>query len=162
MFVDPAQVRARRAAQPIESLSGQHRFRTTSIAGARPALDEAVEHEAIDEARDTALAEDHAVGELTHPDPSVGGVGDRKERIVFGERQVVLGAQLLVEAPRDPRVRGQERTPGIEARVLCGDVACLGTFGDGHRCGWYMGLGGCSYNYSARRRARRAGLAALA
>ena len=73
--------------------------------------------QAVDEPGDAALAEEHAVGQLAHPDPPVRRLRDGQQGVVLGERQVVLGAQLLVEAARDPGVGLQERAPRLEARV---------------------------------------------
>ena len=40
-----------------------------------------------------------------------------EQRVVLGERQVVLGAQLLVEAPGHAGVGLEEGAPRLEARV---------------------------------------------
>ena len=81
------------------------------VGEARVALDEPVGDEAVDEAGDAALAQQHAVGQLAHPEPAAGASASWQQRVVLGERQVVLGAQLLVEAPRDAGVGAQERPP---------------------------------------------------
>ena len=141
MLLDATEMGPRGATKAIQTVVSEHRFGASGVAGARPALDEAVEDESVDEPRHTALAQDHLVGELAHPDPPVRRVGDREQGVVLGERQVMLGAELLVEPPRDAGVRDQERTPRLKTAVVCGDRARVGAFGDGHRSGWYTGCG---------------------
>ena len=108
---------ARRRARPA---LGQDGLGTARIGEAGAPLDETVVDEPVDQARDAALAEEDLVGQLAHPDPPSGRLGDRQQRVVLGERQVVLRAQLLVEPARDARVREQERAPRGEARVARG------------------------------------------
>jgi D-hydroxyproline dehydrogenase subunit beta len=129
---DPAQMRSRGTAESIEPVRSQDRFRTTGVARAGRSLDEPIEHQAIDEPGDAALAQDHAVGELAHADPTIGRVGDGQQGVVFGQGQVVFRAQLLVEATCDAGVRGQERAPRLEAWVARGQGSRVGAFGDGH------------------------------
>ncbi len=129
---DPAQVRSRGAAESIEAIGGEDRFRATGVARAGCPLDEPIEHQAIDEPGDAALAQDHAIRELAHADAAIGRVGDGKQGVVLGQRQVVLCAQLLVEAACDAGVRGQERAPWLEAWVARGQGSRVGAFDDGH------------------------------
>ena len=79
----------------------------------RPSSDESV-----DEPRHAALAEqDDLSASWRIRMRRSGRVGDGQQGVVLGERQVVLGAQLLVEAPRDAGVRLQEGAPRVESRV---------------------------------------------
>ena len=78
VLLDPTEMGPRRVAQAVETLSREDGLRSTCIARAGPPLDEAVEHQSIDEAGHAALAEDHAVRELAHPDPPLRRVGDRE------------------------------------------------------------------------------------
>ncbi len=119
--LDPAQVGARGPPQPFEALVGQDGLRATRIGHALVTDDEPVGDEAVDEARHAALAEDHPVGERVHAQPPVPRLGQREQRVVFAERQVVLGPQLLIEPSRDPRVGDQERAPWQESLVAGGD-----------------------------------------
>ena len=123
------------ARRRVEPALGEDRLGAARVGEAGAALDEAVADEAVDQARDAALAEQDLVGELAHPDPPVGRLGDRQQRVVLGEREVVLGAQLLVQAPGDPGMREQERSPRGEARVAGGQRSSRG-LGDGH--GWML------------------------
>ena len=132
MLVDPAQMCSRCSAEPVQTGRSEDRLRATGVGKARIALDQAVQDEPVDQARDAALAEDHAVRQLAHPDPPIGRVRDRQQRVVLGERQVVLGAQLVVEPAGDPRMRLQERTPRLEPRVLRGKRSDVGSLNDGH------------------------------
>ena len=113
----PAQVRPRGPAQAVEAGRRQDGLGAAGVGQARVALDQAVEHEPVDQPRHAALAEDHAVGQLAHPDPPIGRVGDGQQGVVLRERQVVLGAQLLVEPARDPGMRLQEGAPRLDPRV---------------------------------------------
>ena len=117
VLVDPVQVRPRGGSQPAQALGREDSLRAARVGEARVPLHQAVGDEAIDEPGDTALAEEHPVGQLAHPDPPAGRLGDREQGVVLGERQVVLGAKLLVEATRDPGVRAQERPPRFEAGI---------------------------------------------
>ncbi len=121
MLVDAAQVRPRCPAQPVQAGRRQDRLRAAGVGQARVALDQAVEDEPVDQPRDAALAQDHAVGQLAHPDPPIGRVRDSQQGVVLGERQVVLGAQLLVEPPRDPGVGLEEGAPRFDALGRWGD-----------------------------------------
>ena len=60
-----------------------------------------------------------------------GGLGDRQQRVVLGERQVVLGAQLLVESARHAGVRQQEGPPRGEPGVAGCERSC-DRLGHGH------------------------------
>ena len=118
---DPAQVCGRCRPQAGEAGVGQDGLRPAGIRDARVAFDQTVGDEPIDEAGHAALAEQHLVGEVAHPDPAVRGGRDGQQRLVLGERQVVFCTQLLVEATRHPGVREQEGTPRRELRVVSGD-----------------------------------------
>ena len=135
VLIDAAQVRAGGPPEALQSGARQDGLRAAGVGQARVPLHQAVQHQPIDETGDAALAEDHAVGQLTHPDPPLRRVGDGQERVVFRERQVVLGAQLVVEPPRDTSVRLQEGAPGLDARITRGQLRLgLGAraLGDGH------------------------------
>ena len=114
---------ARRGPQPVEAGRGEDRLGAASVGEARVALDRAVADEAVDQPRHAALAEQHLVGEAVHPHPAAGRLGELEEGVVFGERQVVLGAELLVEQPLEAGVGEEERAPRREARVARGHVA---------------------------------------
>ena len=109
---DPAQVRGRGGTKAIQAGGRQHGLGPAGIGHAGVPLHEAVGHETVDESGHAALAEQDLIGEPAHADPPVRGVRDVQQRVVFRERQVVLGAQLVVEAARDAGVRQQERPPG--------------------------------------------------
>ena len=61
------------------------------------------------------------VGQGAHADAPAGRPGDGEQGVVLGEGQVVLGAQLLVEATRHPGVGLQEGAPRLESRVAGGE-----------------------------------------
>ena len=112
---------------------GEDSLRAARVGEARVALDQAVGHEPVDEAGDPALAEEHAVGELAHPD--AGGRGASaigEEGVVLGERQVVLGPKLLVE--RDARCRACARRNARHGsrRGSRGGEGSDARLGDGH------------------------------
>ena len=104
-------------------------------------LDHPVGDEPVDEPRDPAPRQQHAVGEDAHPQATARGVGELEQRVVLGERQAVLRLQLLVQAAREPRVRLQERAPRAEARVG----------GAGRRC-WVRARSASAESYPARDR----------
>ena len=120
MLVDAAQVGPRGAAQACQPGVGQDGFGAAGIgqAGSRSTRPSATSRSM---SRVTPLLlRSTAVGQLAHPDAPLRGLGDRQQRVVLGERQVVLGAQLLIQAPRDPGVGAQEGAPRLEARVAGG------------------------------------------
>ncbi len=127
----PAQVRPRRRPKACQASLRQDRLGSAGVRQAGAAFDQSVADETIDQAGHAALAEEDSLGQLAHPDPPGGGPGDGQQRVVFGERDVVLGAQLLVEAPRDPRVRQQEGTPRGKPGIT-GAQRSSGRLGDGH------------------------------
>ena len=90
----------------------EHGLGAPGVAEARVALDRAVEDEPVDEAGHAAPAEQDAIGELVHPEPSAGRLGELEEGVVLGEREVVLGAEVLVEQPLETGVGEQEPAPG--------------------------------------------------
>ena len=90
------------ARRRVEPAFGEDGLGAAGVGQAGAALDEPVADEAIDQPCHAALAEEDLVGELAHPDPPTGRLGDRQEGVVLGERQVVLGAQLLVECGARP------------------------------------------------------------
>jgi hypothetical protein len=67
---------------------------------------------------DPAPRQDHAVGELVHPQPSAGNPSQLEKGVVLGQGQAMLRAQLIVEPPRHSRMRLQERAPGVETRIV--------------------------------------------
>ena len=131
MLADAAQVGPRGRPQAGQAALGEDRLGAARVGQAGAALDEPVADEAIDQPGDAALAEQDLVGELAHPDPPARRLGDRQQRVVLGEREVVLGAQLLVHAAGDPGMGEQERSPRGEARVAGGQRSSRG-LGDGH------------------------------
>ena len=80
---------------------------------ARP-LDRAREHEAIDEPRQPALAEDDGGGEIRHPQPLLGSAVEDEEHLVLVQRELVGRPQLGIEAADEIRVRPQHAPPGRE------------------------------------------------
>ena len=98
---------------------GQDRLRATRVGRGRSPRSTSPSFTSRSISRVTPLLlEDHLVGEQAHPDAPPGRSGDREERVVLGQRQVVLGSQLLVEPPRDPGMGDEEGTPRGEARVV--------------------------------------------
>ncbi len=132
VLADAAQVGPRRGPQACKAAFGEDRLGTARIGRAGTALDEAVVDESIDQPRHAALAEEDLLREQAHPDPAAGRLGDGQQRVVLGERHVVLRPQLLVEAARDARMGKQEGSPRGEARIPRGQGSGC-RFLDGHR-----------------------------
>ena len=97
VLLDPTQVGLRGRPEPFETALRQDGLRAARVGQAGAPLDEPVADEPVDQARHAALAEEDLFGQLAHPDPSFRRVRDREQGVVFGERDVVLGAQLLIE-----------------------------------------------------------------
>ena len=123
--VDAARSRSRPAV-------GQHGLGAASVRLAGASLHEPIEHEAIDQTRHAALRQDHVIGQMAHADPPVGRLRDGQERVVLGEGEVVVGAQLVVETARDPGMGHEELAPWSKARIACGERALDRLGGDGH------------------------------
>jgi hypothetical protein len=52
-----------------------------------------------------------------HPEPPAGRLGELQERVVLGQRQVVLGAEVLVEEALEAGVGDEEVAPGRDPGV---------------------------------------------
>ena len=119
VLVDAAQVGPRRLSQARQAGLGEDGLRAAGVDQAGTPLDEAVGHEPIDQPGHAALAQDHPIGQLAHPHAPTRRLGDVEERVVLGERQVVLGAKVLVEAARHAGVRLEEGAPRGESGIVC-------------------------------------------
>ena len=117
MFVDPPEMRPGGRSQAGHPAVCQDRFGAPRIGQARASFHETVINEPVDQPGHAALAEDHLVGQLPHPDPTFRSLGDGQERVVFADRQVVLGSQLLIEPTDDAGMRLEERAPRREPLV---------------------------------------------
>ena len=84
---DACEVRRTRLQEPRASGVRETCVENAPVSGTRLAGDEAGLLEAIDEARDPALAQEHRFGEIAHPQPLVRGVPEVQEHLVVGERQ---------------------------------------------------------------------------
>ena len=123
--VDAPQVGARGPAQAAEPQIGQDGLGAARIGRALRPVHEAGRHEAVDEARHAAPTEQDPVGQLAHPQAPLRRDRQLEERVVLGQRHRLLGAELLVQAPADERVRLEERPPvvevGMAGRVHAGE-----------------------------------------
>ena len=80
-------------------------------------VDEPIGDEAVDQPGHPAAAEEDAVGELVHPEPPARRLGQLEQGGVLGERELVLGAQVVVEASAEQGMGGQERPPRPQAGI---------------------------------------------
>ena len=115
--LDPAKVGPTRLTQASMARLGQHGLRAAAVGRAVAARDEPVGLQPVDEASDAAPAEDDAVGELVHPQPAVRRLGQLEERRVLGQRHLLLGPEVIVQASADEGVGSQERSPRRQARI---------------------------------------------
>jgi hypothetical protein len=72
-----------------------------------------------------------------HPHPAAGRLGELEERVVLGQRQVVLGAELLVEQTLEAGVGGEEPAPRRDARIARRHVAARGGEAGSHGVALY-------------------------
>ncbi len=97
MRADATEVRSCRVSQPAKAGRREDRLGAAGVRHARVTLDRPIRDQAIDEARNPASAQEDLVGELMHPEPPSRRLGELEEGVVLGQRQVVLGTQVLVE-----------------------------------------------------------------
>ena len=88
------------------------------------------------EPRHAALAEEHAVGQLAHPDASLGRVGDGQQSVVLGQRQVVLerAAPRRVGARSGRGPAGTHATARGAGRCVANGRVAVVWVGDMGRC----------------------------
>jgi hypothetical protein len=98
MLADTAQVGRRRLAQASQATLGQDGLGAPGIGQAGAPLNKLVADQPVDEPGHAALAQDHLLGEWPHAHPPSRCLGKGQQRVVLGDRQVVLEAQLLVQA----------------------------------------------------------------
>ena len=126
----------------------------------RPSLVEALpgDHagdlEPVDQPGHAGSGQQHGVGELGHPQPPVGRLGQLNQHVVAAEGQRVLGDELGLEHAHQRRVGPQERAPRVHlARAVNRRVtAGSGTVPPRSRC-YVMRVhgrttGGCGHRTS--------------
>ena len=96
---------------------GENGLRAAGIGQARVSLDRSVRDEAVDQSGHAAPAQQDPIGELVHPEPAAGRLGELEERVILGERQVMFGAEVLVEEPLEAGMGDQEVAPRRDTRV---------------------------------------------
>ena len=94
----PREVRPRRCPQPVQAGRREDGLGAAGVRRAQVALDGAVGDEPVDQPGHAAPAQQDPVRELVHPQPPAGRLGELEQRVVLGERQVVLRPEILVEA----------------------------------------------------------------
>ena len=110
---------------------GEDRLGAAGVDEAGTPLDEAVGDEPVDQTGHAALAQDHPVGQLAHPHPATRRLGDVQQGVVLGEREVMLGAQVLVQAPRHASMglrkarHGASRGSSAVSRRATGSVTVM-------------------------------------
>ena len=103
---------ARRGAQPGEPRVGEPGGHSAPVVLHRAAGHEPTLLQPIDQPRDTRPGQQHGIGELGHPQPPVGRLGQLHQHVVGGEGELLLGEQLDLQHPHDGRVGTQEGPPG--------------------------------------------------
>jgi len=128
----PVQVQRARGLDGALTLRGQDGIRAAGVGRARRALDEAVAHQAVDQARQTAAAEHEPIGELAHAHPVIGGLLEAHEQVVGDQRETVRLLELAVQLAHEQRVGPKEAAPG-------GQLGRRQARDDGCACGGHRG-----------------------
>ena len=134
--------------------------------GQSPPLEQPVGLHPVDQARQSAAAEQHGVGEVSHAQrPPVGGL-EVDHHVVLRQRQAVRRAQLGVELLHERRVGPQEAPPGPElvtgqpgggrcAGRRCGHARMIAHATRCRRATAYRRRRGAGRGYGRRRRDQR-------
>ena len=93
---------------------GQHREAAAAVGHAGVADDQALALEPVDEARDARAAQQHAVGQLGHPQPLARRRLQVDQDVVRRQREIVRRQQLGVELADQGGVHAEEATPCAE------------------------------------------------
>src|SRR5439155_17647794 len=115
--IDAPKVGAGGRPEALETGARQDSFGAARISAAGRPLDQAIGDETVDQPGHPALAQENLLRQLAHPEPARGGAPDVHQRLVLGQRQAVLLAELVVEPPEQPRVRLEEGPPDVEAGI---------------------------------------------
>ena len=110
-----------RALEQLLPLPREHRVEAAPVVVAGVADEQALALEPVDEAGHAGAGEQHAVGELRHPQPLLRGVLEVDQDVVRGQGEAMGGIELGVERAQQRRVDAQHPAPGAELgrRELC-------------------------------------------
>src|ERR1700686_5600095 len=114
MLPDATQVDRSGVAQAGSASHGQDREGAPPVVGTLAALDEAGLNQAVDQAGQTTSAEADPLGELGHPQTSVGGHSELDEDVELGEGHVLLFDEFSLPLAQQGGLGIQKSRPGTQ------------------------------------------------
>jgi hypothetical protein len=111
-LADAVEVGLTGTVEELSSRGGDGCQEAPGVVGTALAAQQPVALQPVDQAREPAAAEQHAVGQLRHAQLTTRGVGEEQQHLVGGQRQVVLAQQLGVERASQARMNPKQAAPG--------------------------------------------------
>lgn len=115
--VDPAEVDRRSTAQRPPALWGETGERGAPVTGVRPALDEPLAFEVVDEPADPTSGQDYAPAEVVHAEASSRGRVQLQQHVVPRQRHPTGVSEIAIDGPDNP-VLGDEHAAPRGYRII--------------------------------------------
>jgi hypothetical protein len=121
-LADAGEVGRPRVGEQLVALVRQDREAAAPVGRARVAHQQPLALEAVDQPRHAGAREQHAVGQLGHPQPAPGRGAQVDQDVVVAQRERVRLLELGIQRAHERRVRPQHPAPGgeLDRRELVG------------------------------------------